>query len=74
VYANGAGGDKLIVLRSAAVWGDAGFTGKRRNGTGRPREGRRLTVRQRTAVGTDGAKRMKKRWMIYLQKGWLLGL
>jgi len=70
VYANGAGGDKLIVLRSAVVWGDAGFTGKHRNGTGRPRKGRRHTVRQRTAVVTGGVDRMKERWMIYLQEGW----
>jgi len=69
--ANGAGGDKLIVLRSAAVQGDGGFTGKRRSVTDRPRKGRRRTVRQKTGVVTGGAKRMKKRWMIYLQVGWL---
>jgi len=74
VYVSGAGGDRLIVPRSAAVWGDAGFTGKRRNGTGRPRKGRRLIGRQKTAVVTGGAKRMKKRWMIHLQKGCPLGL
>ena len=68
---NNVGGDKLIVLRSAAVQGDAGFTGKHRNGTGRPPEGRRLIGRQRTAGVTGGAKRMKKRWMIHLQEGWL---
>jgi len=71
VYANGAGGAKLIALRSVAVQGDGGFTGKRRSDTGGPRKGRRLTVRQRTAVVTGGAKRMKKRWMIHLQEGWL---
>jgi len=71
VYANGAGGDRLIVLKSVAVQGDAGFTGKRKGGTGGPRRGRRLTVRQKTAGVTGGAKRMKKRWMIYLQEGWL---
>jgi hypothetical protein len=71
VYVSGAGGDKLIVLRSAAAQGDSGFTGKRRNGTGRPRKGRRLTGRQKTAVVTGGAKRKKKRWMIHLQAAWL---
>ncbi len=71
MYVNGAGGARLIVLRSAAVRGDAGFTGKHRNGTGRAREGRRLTVRQRTAGATGGVKGMKKRWMIHLQEGWL---
>ena len=34
--ANGAGGDKLIVERNAAVQEEVEFTGKRRNGTGRP--------------------------------------
>jgi len=69
VYVNGAGEARLIVQKSAAVQGDAGFTGKHRNGTGGPRKGRRLTVRQKTAGATGGAKRMKKRWMIHLQEG-----
>jgi len=72
--ANGAGEDKLIVPRSAAVQGDAEFTGKRKGGTDRPRKARRLIDRQKTAVVTGGANRMKKRWMIYLQRGCLLGL
>ena len=70
MYANGAGEAKLIVPSSAVAYGEVEFTGKRRNVTGRPRKGRRLTVRQKTAVGTGGAKKMKKRWMIYLQEGW----
>ena len=70
-FVSGAGGARLIVPRSAAVQGDAGFTGKRRDGTGRPRKGRRPTVRQRTAVAMGGAKRKKKRWMIHLQAAWL---
>jgi len=56
VYVSGAGEGRFIVLRSAAVQGDAGFTGKHRNGTGRPRKGRRRTVRQKTAVATGGAE------------------
>ena len=71
MYANGAGEARPIVQGSVAVQGGAKFTGKRKGVTGGPPKGRRLTVRQRTAVVTGGAKEVKKRWMIHLQDGWL---
>lgn len=71
MYVSGAGEVRLIVLRSAVVWEEVEFTGKRKDGTDGPRKGRKPIGKGRTAVGTGGAKRMKKRWMIHLQKGWL---
>jgi hypothetical protein len=59
VYVSGAGGDRLIALRSVVVSGASGFTGKHRNGTGRPRKGRKLIGRQKTVVVTGGADGMK---------------
>jgi len=71
VYVSGAGEGRLIVPRSVVVSGDAEFTGKRKDVTDRPRKGRKLIGGQKTVVVTGGAKRMKKRWMIHLQEGWL---
>jgi len=65
------GGGRLIVVRNVGAWGDGGFTGRRRGVIGRLRRGGRLIGRVRTAVAMGGAKGMKKRWMIHLQKGWL---
>lgn len=54
----------------AAVREDAGFTGKRRDATGRPAKERMLIARQKTAVATGYIKTMKKRWLTPLQRGW----
>jgi hypothetical protein len=69
-----AGEGKPIVPGSAAVQEGAEFTGKPRDVTGKRRRGRKLTGKGRTAAATGGAKSMKKRWMIYLQRGCLRGL
>jgi hypothetical protein len=64
------GGGRLIVGRNVGAWGDGGFTGRRRGVIGRLRRERKLIGRGRTAVVMVGAKGMKKRWMIHLQKGY----
>jgi len=70
VSVSDAGEGRPIVRRSVVVWEDAEFTGKRRDVIGKPRKGRRHIGRPKTVVGTGGARRMKKRWMIPLQEGW----
>ena len=74
MYVSDAGEARPIVLRSAVVYEGVGFTGKRKDVTGKLREGRRPIGKERTAAATGGAKRMKKRWMIPLPRGCAWGL
>jgi hypothetical protein len=48
---------------NADARGDSGFTGKRRDGTGRPRRGRRPIASPRTATATGYSSTMRERWM-----------
>jgi hypothetical protein len=49
----GAGEARVIAQRSAVAQEEAGFTGKRKDGTGKLRKGRKPIARQRIAVATS---------------------